>query len=141
MLRLNVAHEGHLSETLDRLSKGLKDLSPIQGAMKTLVLNGNREGLGTDRDGAPLEPVKLSTMKRRGGNGPPLAPHGTNSRIVTQAQVDSTVTPNGMAVELSWPSLSWLKYAAAKRNIVGIRPQTLGQVNQELLSYYNGLIA
>lgn len=138
---------GDLSKTLDRLSKGLKDLSPLSGSMQAALDRGNREGLGTDAQGQPLAPLKDSTLKKRKGSGPPLAPEGASSSIVTGAVFSTSSSSDGqLSVEVSWPSLPWLQYAVSgtsrmpARDVVGIRPKTVEDVMQELRQYYEKLI-
>lgn len=100
---------------------------------------------GVDRYGRPLVPVK--SQKGRRGNGPPLAPRGVLSRVVTNYRVEWTLAPGKVTINAGWtPILStrgidFLKFhlrgnrTLPKRDIAGITPQGQRKVGAMLVEW------
>ncbi len=137
---------GNLNLLMNGLSRGLNDLRPIAFKVSSCLLEGNRQGIGTDWHGSPLAPLKASTLKRREGNGPPLAPHDLSSRIFTNPVINASGAGGQLAVEMSWKGIPWLGFHMtgtkwmAQRNIVGIRPETLDRIQGVCLEYFDDLL-
>jgi hypothetical protein len=80
--------------------------------LRAFFLDSKRRQLlhGVDENGVPFAPLADSTLKRRHGNGPPLAPQGESSEIITRMQVTVTPEPHQVQVTIRWPGLDWVKY-------------------------------
>ncbi len=81
---------GAITDRLDTIARSAADLSPLAEPVRARLWEGNRAAIlaGQSPDGSAVAPVKPSTMKRRGGSGPPRAPHGSSSRSVARYVVD-----------------------------------------------------
>lgn len=129
------------SEVVARHLRALADLRPVGNVIAELMLDDVQSARleGVDRDGDAMVPIAESTRndRRRGGDGPPLAPKGGGSRVVSGFKVDvNTPTPYQCVVVGSWPGLYWLKYhrtggskagtnwVLPRRDPVGVRPMT-----------------
>lgn len=131
---------------LRRVKQGVSDLRPLARPLGQILLEGNRKGLGTDLHGNKLAPLSPNTKtKRRGGDGPPLAPRGLGSRIVTQAQIQAAGTGDYLVLTMDW-DLPWLihhvkgtKYMK-QRDPVGIRPNTMDEIDAFLNRYWDNLL-
>lgn len=84
---------------------------------------------GLDRNGVPLQPLKNPSDPRRPGSGPPLAPRGASSRIVTAFEVDVLGEPGHRTYVAGWnSSADFLKYHVSGtrylpvRDVAGITP-------------------
>lgn len=71
-----------LQANLARL--GNPDPTPLLETWERVLVQDNREGIlaGTDGWGRPMPPLAPSTLKKRRGTGPPLAPRGALSRVI-----------------------------------------------------------
>ncbi|MHC5536646.1 hypothetical protein ACYOEI_00045 [Singulisphaera rosea] len=136
-----------LEMMLKSLKKGTGNLSVLAKPIGQILLDDNRNNLGTDWHGNTLAPLAESTLKRREGNGPPLAPRGTDSRIVTNAFIDATRTTSGLVVELGWKGIPWLRFHTSgtkwmpQRDITGVRPQTMDKITDLVQNYYADLVS
>jgi hypothetical protein len=95
---------------------------------------------GVDRRGVALVPLAPSTLARRKGKGPPLAPKGAGSRVVTEYLAELDVRPGKVEVKAGWgPILSktgraFLEFHILgkgynpKRDIAGITPKGHGRL-------------
>jgi hypothetical protein len=94
---------------------------------------------GTDRHGQPLAPLRPSTLERRKGDGPPLAPLGGGSRVATQYVTTHEInSENDQSVYAGWSMPDWLwahlqgneSRNLAQRDIGGIRPATWDRITR-----------
>ena len=91
---------------------------------------------GLDRDGDPFAPLAESTLRRRVGTGPPLAPMDFASRVMAGFEVDIyTLDPAHTDVVGTWPSMdSFLAYHVTgtrnmpRRDPVGVTPRGWAQI-------------
>jgi hypothetical protein len=106
-----------IEDWLGRVSDRLVDLQPIALELKDLMLRENLEArlAGVDKDGQALAPLRHgrpltpAEIRDRGGDGPPLAPRGAGSRVVTEFEVDIIPVGNGdIIIQGSWPRIPWL---------------------------------
>lgn len=102
---------GELLRKYRGIQERLDDLSPLEPRLREIYTDGKREQLlqGRGTQGDDFAPVKASTIKTRGGSGPPLAPHGEASRIVSGFQVLFERVPATLRIVAGW-SLDWVKY-------------------------------
>jgi hypothetical protein len=142
---VHVEYGGTFSPLMKNLAKGFADIRPLAKEIGRLMLEGNRE-IGTDWNSNNLAPLAPSTLKRRDGTGPPLAPHGLDSRIVTNAQINVVGIGDYVAIELSWKDMPWLTYHSTgtkymkQRDITGIRPETMDQIGDLIQSFFDDLV-
>ncbi|WP_165071821.1 hypothetical protein [Paludisphaera rhizosphaerae] len=121
---------GELLRKYQGIQDRLDDLSPLEPRLRQIYTDGKREQLlqGKDAQGGDFVPVKPSTVKTRGGAGPPLAPHGEASWIVSGYRVWFERIPATLRIIAGW-SLDWVKYHEAgtrhmpKRDPGGFREQ------------------
>lgn len=146
MLNLQTQFNGDLSSLLRGTAKGLTDLRALSQPVMRLMDQGNREGIGTDVSGNALAPLRFSTLLRRKGSGPPLAPHGLASRIFSATRFSAAGAGGTLAVEMSW-DLPWLKYHRTgtsrmkARDISSqVRPITVTEVRLLLWGYFKDLV-
>lgn len=91
---------------------------------------------GLDKDGDPFAPLAESTLKRRQGGGPPLAPMDFASRIMAGFEVETyRLDPSHIDVVGSWPSMEgFLQYHVTgtsrmpQRDPVGVTPRGWAQI-------------
>ena len=92
---------------LDRLGR----LNEVAEPVRRIFVDGKREQLlaGVDAQGVAFAPLAQSTLQRR-NVGPPLIPHGSQSRLITGYVV--TVEAHGaeLTVDGDWPGIDWVKY-------------------------------
>jgi hypothetical protein len=148
MVRGDFKGVDNLSKYFKGLAVGLGDLRPLGVRCGELMLQGNRDGLGTDLLGNKLVPLSPNTLKRgRPGDGDPLSPRGLGSRIVTNAKI-SIANKSGSvtAVEIEFVGMPWLRFHETGtkympiRDIVGIRPNTMKKITDVVHEYMGNLV-
>jgi hypothetical protein len=95
--------EWEVEDWLGRVSDRLADLQPLAIELKGLMIRENLEArvAGLDNDGQPPAPLRggrpptQAEIRDRGGTGPPLAPRGAGSRVVTEFEVQIVPVGNG----------------------------------------------
>lgn len=134
-----------MGKLLDRnreIARRCGDLSPLAGPVRDRLILGNRTVVlagvspGSTKLVAPLKP---STLARRKGTGPPRAPMGAASRIVTAYEVQVTAGVGRLSFVAGWPGFSpVIEYLdrgtknMAARPIFGFRPIDLEFVRDRL---------
>src|SRR4051812_17458551 len=100
---------GAITERLADIARRAGDLSPLGEPVRRALWEGNKERAlaGETAQGAKFAAVKASTQKTRGGSGPPLAPRGAASRIVTGYVVSVVAAVGRLTFTGSWPDLPW----------------------------------
>ena len=128
---------GYLAGVEQRIS----DPQPLAVDIRQIVIDDNliARTVGVDGDGLgmiPLRPMTPGQIRRRGGDGPPLAPQGSASRIVTDFQVEAVpVSAGSYLVVGSWPSLPFLIFHAEGsgrlpvRDVFGLRLQAVEAID------------
>jgi hypothetical protein len=120
--------------------------------------NADDRQAGIDRFGKPLAPLAASTLKKRsrggllgGGSGPPLAPRGWGSRVVTNFVVTSYSTLGRRVFECGWTGMltkkgrPWLPYHILGkgfnpvRNIAGASPTPWAKLKKLFEDWKAGL--
>lgn len=137
---------GIIRERLTELAKRCGDLTPIQNDVRQILVNGNRERAlaGTNAQGVPFASLAPSTLKHRRGKGPPQAPRGAGSQIVTGYVVQVTAGPGELRIIASWPDLPWIPYHVdgtphmPARNPMGYRQQDLEKIRALMNGYVMG---
>jgi hypothetical protein len=96
------------TEILARLGR----LQEVAEPIAQIFREGKREQLlaGADAGGFPFAPLAPSTLSHRQGSGPPLAPNGSSSRVITGYVVSVEVDARGLTISAGWPALDWIKY-------------------------------
>lgn len=158
---------------LDRLERAVKSLeeisfTPLMEAWETILSDDNRRGAmaGLDGKGNPLQPVtyrpvpvkridyrtlannNLTSSHYRSLSGPPLAPRGLQSRIVTNYRTASAELSDGRWTAigawedvLSTRGVSFLRYhftgsgALPVRDLRGIRPDVRVEARRTLREF------
>ena len=142
--------EGGLGPLIDYLGDlADMDIRPLAEAAKIVAIEDNARArvAGVDKDGEEMDPLsrkakdglrrslRPSELARRGGDGPPLAPRGAGSRIVTDYHVEVIPQPGGaVLVQGSWPNLPWLKFhlkggpIMPRRDVAGITPRGMDEI-------------
>jgi hypothetical protein len=128
----SAALERHLATAKGRGAAGL------MAQLSTAVTEDNRAARlrGVDRYGVPLAPLRSERKgKYKGKTGPPLAPSGAASRVVTHFRVQTSRTAAGWVLLAGWddvvsargvPFLPFHLQGKGRnpvRNIGGITPQ------------------
>jgi hypothetical protein len=135
------------AERLADLARKCGDLTPLREPVRQVLIQGNRARAvaGTDVEGIPYEdyaPLAPSTLRRRRGDGPPLAPRYANSRIVTAYEVDVQVGTGRLSFIGGWPALPWMEYhhtgtaRMPRRDPYGFTVKTLEEVRTLLREHY-----
>lgn len=103
---------GAIAERLSEIARRCGDLSPLREPVRRLLWEGNRERAlaGVDAQGRRYDVLAASTLEHRDGSGPPLAPRGPQSRIVTGYVVDVRAGVGRLSITGSWPELPWVEY-------------------------------
>jgi hypothetical protein len=148
MIRGEFAGINSLSNYFKGIAIGLGDLRPLGVRCGELMLQGNRDNLGTDLLGNKLVPLSPSTLKRgRPGSGDPLSPRGLGSRIVSNAKLEvAGKSGNQTIVEVQFVGMPWLSYHVTGtkwmpiRDIVGIREVTMTKITDLVASYLGNLV-
>lgn len=132
---------GLLEHNRDILRR-MRDLRPVEPQLRRIFVEGKRDQLtrGVDAQGRAFEPIKPATREHRAGSGPPLAPQGVNSDIVTRYTVQLQQVANGLAVVAGWP-MAWVKYHVSggrrlpRRDPSGFRPQDKAEAMRRIRDY------
>jgi hypothetical protein len=140
-LTVNWSARGPAAERLADFARRCGDLTPLREPVRQILVDGNRERslAGTDPQGRSFASLAASTLRRRRGTGPPLAPRGAQSRVVTAYEVDVQAGTGRLDFVASWPSLPWIEYHVTGgrylpvRNPFGFRSKDLEAI-RELLS-------
>ena len=121
-------------------------LEPIGEQIRETLERGKSEQLlaGRDATGDPFAPLAPSTLKRRVGTGPPLAPRGAASAIVVGYVVTIATDDGRLTAAASWPGLDWVRYHRTgtrrmpKRDPSGFRAEDLARCMEILKGYVLG---
>jgi hypothetical protein len=128
----------HNREILARM----RDIRPIEPELRRIFVEGKRRQLerGVDAQGRQFTPLKPATREHRAGTGPPLAPQGVNSDIVTRYTVSFQQVADGLVVLAGWP-MAWVKYHVSgtrtlpRRDPSGFRPEDQREAMRRLRDY------
>jgi hypothetical protein len=132
-------------ERLADLARKCGDLTPLGPRVRDILVAGNRERslAGKDVSGENFVALAPSTLARRKGTGPPLAPRGASSREVTAYEVELRVGPGRLDFIAGWPSLPWMNYhilgvpeRLPRRDPSGFRVKDLEAVRALLREHY-----
>jgi hypothetical protein len=132
------------TERLADLARKCGDLTLLREPVRQVLIQGNRARAvaGTDAQGRTFAPLAATTLKRRRGPGPPLAPRGAQSRAVTAYEVDVTAGTGRLSFIGGWPSLTWMEYhhtgtaRMPRRDPYGFTAKTLEEVRTLLREHY-----
>lgn len=134
---------GKIAERLADIARRGGDLSPLAEPIRRVLWEGNKERAlaGEDAQGNRFAPLSPATIARRKGNGPPLAPRGASSRIVTGYVVSVLAGIGRLSFTGSWPELDWVQYHAdgtkrmPRRDPFGFRQRDLDRVREMVREY------
>lgn len=134
---------GKITEHLADIARRGGDLSPLGEPVRRVLWEGNRERAlaGEDAQGRRYDSLSPATLKRRKGSGPPLAPRGAASRIVTGYVVSVIAAMSRLTFTGSWPGLDWVQYHAdgtkrmPRRDPFGFRQRDLDKVRTMVREY------
>jgi hypothetical protein len=117
------------------ISYRLFDLRPLATRIAEIMVDQNRDARsgGLDQFGDRFTDLRESTMKRRirqGRLGPPLAPDGATSDIITEFRAEPMVRhPDDITIVGHWPGIHWVgthtkvgPHGRAVRDAVGMTP-------------------
>ena len=98
-----------------------REYQDFRSNLRRTVLDGHRRMVLAGKNAAGQDLAKLapSTLKGRKGSGPPTAPRGASSRIITQYRADFSQQGRDWVL-----SRSWFGFAAAKFLTWGARRTT-----------------
>jgi hypothetical protein len=121
---------------LDELAARLRDLRWLAERIAEILVRQNYEArvAGLDATGEPFLALAPSTLKRRKGTGPPLAPEEGASKIANPAIEIIPLGDGAWRIALSWPDMPYLKYHVTgtpnmpARNPVGVTPMGWEQI-------------
>lgn len=128
------------------MARNAGDLTPLREPVRKVLWEANkaRALAGVDADGNRYKALAASTIERRQGNGPPLAPRGPQSRIVTGFVVSVSAGPGRLTFTGSWPELDWIEYHVngtkrmPRRNPLGFRLDELEGIRRMLAEHIAG---
>lgn len=132
---------GIINDRLAAIVRRAEDLAPIGDRVRAILWTGNKERAlaGTDAQGRPFRPLAPSTLRRRKGSGPPLAPEGADARIVTGYVVVVSAASGRLTATGSWPDVPWVEYAAQQgRDCYGFRQIDVDKVRATLRGHMTG---
>lgn len=132
-----------VAERLSDIARRCGDLSPLRDPIRRILVEGNRSRAlaGVDAQGQPFAPLAPSTLRRRKGGGPPLAPLYSASRVVSQYVVDVQAGPGRLSFTGAWPRQRWMEYhhtgtrRMPRRDPYGFRRQDLDAIRPMLNDY------
>lgn len=132
-----------IRERIADLAKRSGDLTPLREPVRKILWEGNRSRAlrGVDWQGQPFAPLAASTLARRDGDGPPLAPHRAASRIVTGYVVNVIAGSGKLSFTGAWPGVDFVEYFVTgtkwmpKRDPLGFDDASLGRVHDLLKNY------
>jgi hypothetical protein len=133
----------NLHERNAEILERMQHLERLEPQLREVFTQGKREQLlaGTDASGHPFAPLAQSTLRQRQGSGPPLAPRGADSLIVTGYQITVAVASGQLTITAGWPFLSWVKYHRTgtrrmpRRDPGGFRPADVADAMRRLREY------
>lgn len=105
------------------------------------IESGNRRDrlAGVDRYGRPLAPLKHPrTGRNAGATGPPLAPHGSQSRSISAFRAEARRRGGNWQIVAGWVGAPWLAFHAIgagrlpRRDLFGISPKTHAAIKQTI---------
>lgn len=111
------------------LARG-RNLAPLEPELRRIYVEGKRAQLlaGRDAQGGEFAAIKPATAKSRGGAGPPLAPRGAASDIISRYSVRFEWLSSVVRIVAGWP-MNWVQYHRTgtsrmpRRDPGGFRPQ------------------
>lgn len=135
----------------------LFDLTPLVAPLSDIMREQNDVAriLGRDKDDVDFAVLAESTMKKRirqGRLGPPLAPDGGGSPIVTGFVVDAEIShPDDFTLVGHWPGVPWVGYHVEPhvtpgggirptRDAVGLTPTARAQAEDVFLRYIESIL-
>ena len=156
MIRLKVSGLNFESIIQQVQALAFPDLGPLAQTLRDVMLADNSDGLeaGLDIYGDPMEPVKDSTRKTRGGDGPPLIPNYGASRAISDYQVEIQELTDRTILIGSWPSSPFIRFhrmgyavqtktgavGVPSRDPVGIRPDGQEKIAAALEAFALSLV-
>jgi len=128
---------GKLSERCADMARRCGDLSPLAAPVRQRLWESNRDLIrrGVSPDGRRVKDLAPSTLKRRKGTGPPRAPRGDSSRVVSDCVVSVDAGPGRLAFSKSWPNFPEIVYVDAARPTMGYAPEVLEWVRGQLRAH------
>lgn len=143
-VRFSISESGRgedLEHNLIALEYRLFDLKPMADIAEQVMARQNEEGalMGIDQYGNTYDELAESTWRTRKGSGPPLAPQGASSRIITEFRTHQEPGFDEITVKGGWPGLPWIRFhktGAPKNNMperdpIGMRPHGWQQLMVE----------
>jgi len=121
---VSFAPKSKIAERLSDIAKRCGDLSPLKEPIRQVLWEGNkiRSLRGVDVQGNKFAPLAISTLRNRKGFGPPLAPHWSDSRVVTQYVVNVQAGVGRLSFTGAWPGLYWMEYHQTGTRHMPARP-------------------
>lgn len=99
---------GAIKERLSEMAKRCGDLTPLAQPIRERLQEGNRAVIMagvSPGSTAKVAPLAASTLKRRKGDGPPRAPMGEGSRVVSGCAVNIITGVGRLEITKSYPTL------------------------------------
>lgn len=132
-----------IAERLSDIARRCGDLSPLREPIRKVLVEGNkaRALAGVDPQGRAYARLAASTLSRRAGTGPPLAPRYAASRVVTQYVVNVQAGPGRLSFTGSWPNVHFMEYHERggrylpQRRVFGFRRQDIDAIRPMLSDY------
>jgi hypothetical protein len=132
-----------VAERLGDIARRCGDLSPLREPVRRILIEGNRARAlaGVDAQGRRFAPLAASTLSRRRGTGPPLAPRYAASRVVTAYVVNVIAGPGKLSFTGAWPSVHFMEYHHTgtrympRRDPYGFRQQDIDRIRPMLGDY------
>lgn len=138
---------GPMESVLADLARASEPFSTAEGVafldrVESVLKEDNRDArvAGVDRLGESIDsyaPLAESTVKRRKGTGPALAPRGPDSRVVTGFQTDKEVSPNRAIVRSGFVGQPWIVHHIdgagrnPQRDVGGPREEAAARIQAE----------
>jgi len=134
---------GLISERIADIARRCGDLSPIQGDVRAILVEDNRQRAlqGVDAQGGRFASLAPSTIRSRQGAGPPLAPRFGQSREITGYVVQVTAGPGRLTFVASWPGSPWMEYhhtgtrRMPRRDPYGFRSSAIDRIRPLMADY------
>lgn len=126
------------------------DLSPLAEVVSQLMWADRVDAQlrGQDGFGEDLAPLAASTWKKRKGDGPPLSPFGSSSRVVTNYNVEIIPISTGLILlSGTWEGIPWLIYhlegegRLPVRDIAHVRPETWEKIGEAVATFCQDLVS
>ena len=143
LLLTRLFNRGATRGRIAELARKAGDLTPLREPVREILVRGNRERAlaGTDVQGRRFAPLAPSTLRRRVGTGPPLAPRYQSSRVVTEYEVDIRAGEGQLSFIAGWPGVSWMEHhhtgtpRMPRRDPYGFRQRDLDAVRALLKAH------